>query len=406
MATKVVNLSEAFKSRKTASEIRTACDVIKEEIENGKLTIDEAKAGGKTKLVSIRNLAEATLGADVVQKVFDPSKDLEEGVLLRGLKEAADPVKLSAFYDITGTLIVRTAYEAYTAPEFVGESLVTAESDREDNVRVAGLTPIDDDALEVAENEEYPTAKFGEDYVDIPGSKKRGLRIALTKELVFFDKTGKLAEMASGVGNRLGMNKEKRIFRVVLGVDNTFVRKGVARNTYVASADPRINKFTANPLVDWTSIDAALQGFNAYTDDRTTAEPISVMPDVILVPQALATTAARILHATEVREASNSGNRVTISSSPVGSMNYVTSPWIQWMLVNVLGLSASQAKLYWHIGQPKKAFRYRTLFPFAVTQQAGGDIEFNRDVVAQWKASERGVAYVWAPWYMQQQTGQ
>ena len=386
----IVNLKEAFAKGKTAAEKKQVGDVICEDIRTGKLTKDK---------LSLRNIAEATLGQEGMDAL---AKMNGEGELVAGLRESVDPVNLSAFTNITGQLIIKGAYEAYKSPDYIGDRLVTTEQDVEDNVRVPGLALIDDDALNVAEGGEYPAAKFGEDYIDVPGSVKKGLRIALTRELIFFDRTGKLMELAQGVGERLGTNKEKRILRVVLGLVNNHVRKGVARNTYVASADPRINKKASFALTDWDTFDTLLQMFNDMSDDRATGEPIMVRPDTLLVAQALEMTAARIAAATQIRTSTDSNNTNTYGANPVAGMisNIVTSPWIQRLLVES-GVSASDAKTHYYWGSPKRAFRYRTLFPFALTPApAGQDDDFNRDVLMQWKASERGVAYSYAPWHV------
>jgi hypothetical protein len=396
----VINLREAFKGRTVASDIKAVAETIREDIRDGKLSLTES-ADGKAKQVSLRNLAEATLGADVVATIMNPSYG--NGGLVESLREAVDPVRLSAFSNITGELILRVGTESFKSPELIGDKLVTAETDNQDNVREVGLDPIDDDAMEVAEGEEYKSVKFGENYLDRPSSKKRGLRIALTKEMVFFDKTGQLAKMAAGVGERLGINKEKRILRVVLGIDNPFSRNGVARNTYVASADPRINKLASNELVDWTDVENIEQLFAAYEDDRENGdggEPISVIPDTMIVMPAKLHTARRILNATEVEHSANS--IVTRSANPVKGMTLLSNQWVYWMLTNARhgNIAAAQAKKYTFVGQPKKAFVYTTLFPFSMVQSSGGAEEFDRDVVAQWKASERGVAWVRSPWHM------
>ncbi len=331
---------------------------------------------------------------------MDPSRG-EEGSLQESMKESVDPVKLSVFSNITGQLVAQGAYEAYTDPEFIGEKLVQAESSNEDNTQENGLTPIDEEALTVAEGQEYPSVKFGEDYIQVPGSQKRGMRCALTKEAIFFDRTGKLAEHAAAVGKRVGLSKEHRILRIVLGIDNNHVRQGVARDTYVASADPRINKnVTGLELLDYTDLDTAIALFEAYTDDRAVGEPILVNPKTLLVPISHASIARRTMGAVEIVQAITGDGVQNIGNPYAGKFELLTSPWISWLLDIKGGLSASQASKRWYLGEPKKAFRYRTLFPFAVTSAALANDEFERDVVAQWKASERGVAYSRAPWFM------
>lgn len=387
------HLSVLFKD-KTNLEIREAANRVVGLMKEGKI---------KPSQCSILDIAESTLG----REGLDAMRHANENEGFIAVQESVDPVHLAAFNNITGQLVLQGVMEQYRRPELIGESLVTTETSNEDNTRVPGLTPIDDDAMVVNEGEEYPDVKFGEDYIDIPSSTKRGMKIGLTREMIFFDRTGQVMKMASSVGERLGTNKEKRILQVALGITNNFKRKGTARNTYVASADPRINKLASNPLVDWTDIDAVMNLFNAMTDDRASGEPIEVMPDTIIVPRSKLLTARQILTATEVRANGNAAagtpDLTTVAGNPVNGMfNIVSSPWIEWLLVKS-GVSAANAAKYWYLGQPKKAFTYRTLFPLQVRASSANDKDdFDRDVVAQFRADERGVCYVNAPWYMAQ----
>lgn len=383
---------KAFKGR-TDGEIRTLADTISKDIETGALKLPD---------ISIRNLMESACGAEEVAVALATNSD---SGMVRHLNDAVSPVRLSAFSNITNALVQRAGYEAYTAPEFIGDKLVTEETDNEDNVQVNGLAEIDDEAMEVPEGGEIPSVKFGEDFIAVPGSKKRGMRVGLTREMIAFDKTGKLIQHSQTIGRRVGFSKEVRILSVVLGLTNTFVRNGIARNTYVTATDPRINSFTGRTLVDYTDIELAEQGFNDYVDDRTVGEPIAVMPDTLLVPKELEWTAARIKNATEVR--SINGTETTIGANlAAGKFGIMSSPYLKWVLVKKGGVSNADAIKTWHYGAPKRAFRYRTIFAFKMEQaSAMHDDNFDREVTMQWKATERGVAYVWAPWYMQKNVG-
>lgn len=376
-------LHHVFESCKTDADVREAeAKVVK--------LINDKKVSYKD--LSIYDIAESTLGSAGMRALREAGS--EECFV--GVQEAVSPVNLSAFTNITGRMVYEASVEAYKAPEFIGSQLVSEETAKNDGGTDIGLAPIDDDVLEVKEGEEFPNMKFGEDYISIPTSVKRGAKIGLTRELIFFDKTGKVIEMAQSIGARLGLNKEKRILRTVLGIDNTFSRKGVAANTYLTTGN-RINKKATFPLVDWTTIDTAMQLFADMADDRTQAEPIMVVPDTMLVAPQLLFTTKRILSATETRMVTNTNN-TTIGGNPVPMMNVISSPWVTKLLVQS-GLTAVQAGAYWHMGQPKKAFKYRTLFPFQVRAAQHDKDEFERDVVAQFRVDERGTPRIVAPWY-------
>jgi hypothetical protein len=384
------DLITLFESCNTEAEKTSASEKIIKLFKEGKI---------KSSDLSILDIAEATLGKNGMNAM----RNADEDMVFATVKEATSPVSLRSFTNITQLLVQEGVVTAYTAPEFIGSQLVTEETSREDNVQIPGLKPIDDDMLVVPEGEEFPSVKFGEDYISTPKSQKRGGKIGVTREMIFFDRTGQVNELASSLGNRLGTNKEKRILRVVLGLDNSFSRNGTARNTYVASADPRINKIASNALVDWTDLDAVNNLFLGMTDDRTVGEPIQVTPDTLLVSPFKMWTARQIINATEIRNTTGSTIQ-TLSANPVSGAvkNVLTSQWLDWLLVKEGGVSAANAKDYWHFGQPKKAFAYRTLFPLTVRQAQNDQEEFERDVMLRYRADERGVAYIKAPWYMVQ----
>ncbi len=391
------NLSILFEG-KPANERKAAAARVCEMIKAGK--IERSK-------LSVQDAAVSTLGRDVYESMMRKGGD----GAFDSVKESADPVNLSAFLDITGNIALTGLVEAYNAPEFIGTQLVTEETDASDLTRIPGLSPIDDNAIEVNEAEEYPTVKFGEDYIDRPTSVKRGLKIALTREIVHFDRTGKLIEMAMSVGERLAKLKDDRILRVVCGLDNTFKRKGVARNTYVSSADPRINKAASMELIDWTTLEKAYLLFAQMNDDREDAEPIEVHPTTILMTPFKRWTAERIIGATEIETPTSTSDENTLktrSSNPAArmSLKVLDSMRLYAMLVRSAakggaGLTADQAKNYWWYGDFKRAFAYCTMWPLAL-RAAGAqhDDDFDRDVVAQFRADERGVAYVRAPWHV------
>lgn len=391
-------LYDLFSNITTKESRKAAGDKVINLVKEGKL---------KAKDLSILDIARATLGDAALMRV----QAMDADNVAVGLRESVDPVNLTQFTDITQLLVLEGAMEQYNAPTFIGSQLVKEETSRRDVIRKPGIALIDDDALVVPEGEEYPDVKFGQDYQDLPQSQKRGLKCGVTREAIFFDETGEVVKRAASIGERIGTNKEKRILRVFLGITNNYNRNGTARNTYVASADPRINSLASNPLTDWHSVDAANQLFTAMTDDRVksggtiTGEPIQVTPDTIVVSPYKRMTAIAILQATMIRKATNTAVDQTYSANPLNMlpMSVLDSVWLDWLLINEASVSASNAKDYWTIGQPKKAFTYRTLFPFQMlTAPPNATAEFERDVLIQYRGSERGVCYVEAPWYVAQ----
>jgi len=220
---------------------------------------------------------------------------------------------------------------------------------------------------------------------------KRGAIVPVTKEAIFFDRTGLVLQRAGEVGHTLGLDKEKRILAEVVGLNTTYKRNGAAAvGPYAAAADnrPWVNVVASNALVDWTDIDAAEQAFAAMNDPDT-GNAIDNTGKTLLVPSALVGTAMRILNATEVRHGTNP---VSVSSSPISGYSHLTS-----RQVHRLTGSATT----WFVGNFKKAFRYMQNWPIQVVQAPpNATEEFNNDIVAQFKASERGIAATVNPWYV------
>lgn len=335
---------------------------------------------------SLRDLFEAVVpdGREALQ-LYDPR--YSNGYT--ALREAA-AVNTAAFSNITGQIAYSTILEAYQNPAFVFSALIPTQSTRFSGEKIPGVTNLGDDASIVAEGKPYPTVGVSEDYVTTPETLKRGLIVPVTKEAVFFDRTNLVLSRAKEVGDALGTSKEKRLVDLVCGVTTLVYNwRGQTYNTYVDTPWDNLSASTA--LVSWNSINSAEQLLNDMTNPDT-GEPIMAMPDTIIVPQALKATAMRITTATEVRELTNSNATTTLSASPLSSYQIVTSPWVKARVGDATT---------WFIGQPTKAFAYMENWPITVTQAPpNSDAEFTSDIVAQFKASERGAAAVLNPRFM------
>src|SRR5208283_1805144 len=82
-----------------------------------------------------------------------------------------------------------------------------------------------EDFVEAEEMDELHYVGFSEEYVETPATVKRQLGIAITKEAIFFDRTGLVLDRASYVGTLLGLRKEKNLLGVIVGAVNTFKEK-------------------------------------------------------------------------------------------------------------------------------------------------------------------------------------
>ena len=306
----------------------------------------------------------------------------------------AHGVGMQHFTHITGSMIYTKVKEPWSLPQFIHDKLVeTVPSDLKQE-EFPGIGGFGDQAEVVGEFDEYPMAGLNEEVIRMPATAKRGFQVAVSKEIVMFDRFGDVLRRAAEVGEWLALNKEKRILDAVLGITNTYIRNDVPYNTYLA-AGAYINVKASNALADWTNVEAAELLWDDMTDPNT-GELISVAPEAIIVPSALKYTARRVLHATEVRSDTNASagtpTRQTLSANPLDDpLEIVTGPYVK---------SRSGSASTWFIGAPKKAFAYIENQPLTVEAAPIGDRSFSRDIVAGWKASERGVVGVKEPRYV------
>lgn len=299
------------------------------------------------------------------------------------LMEAADSVDTGAFSNIIGQYSYSAVLKGYQKPEFVGDKLCEVIPTSFNGERIPGVGRIGDDVEVVNENDAYPNATFGEEWIDTPETIKRGLILDITMEAVFFDRTAQVLTRAGELGQAIQMNREKRILDVVCGIATVYRRNGAAAEaTYQAD-----NTVTSTALVDWQSVNAAEQKLVAITDP-TTGEPVMITANCMWGPKDLDMTARRIINATMTRQGTNSGNTQTYANDNLLAQSF---DWVSGPYVKQRTSSAST----WFYGDPKQAFAYMQNYPLKVTKAAeNNEAMFRRDVIASFKASERGAAAV------------
>jgi hypothetical protein len=368
---------------------------------------------------SLRDLAAHTIfsrdgdpvGQTFVEEYFDPANS-------RPLQEAMGAVDASAFAGITGQLLINRILQAFTAEEFIASKLVPTFPTRLNGERIPGVAlPRDpgEDVVAAEEMDELHYVGFSEEYVETPATVKRQLGIAVTKEAIFFDRTGLVLDRASYVGTLLGLRKEKNLLGVIIGAVNTFKEKrtgdsaAVSLKTYYAADDNGrwVNHLDGNPLADWTNINAAEQMFSQITDPNT-GEPI-ILPStrLILAPQIQFLALNQILMANQIWKLTQGGLNPsagqtgvnTLGPNPLQNLNITmaTSRQLYKQIQLLLDSSASDAAGYWWYGDPS-AFAYMENWPITVVQApVNSEAEFTQDVVVRFKASERGMAAIIEP---------
>lgn len=315
------------------------------------------------------------------------------------LSEAVTSVDTSDFSHITGQIVYSRVLEGFRDPAFLADALFETIPTQFSGEKIAGIGRLGDMTETIAEGDPYPLAGLSQEWIETPETTKRGMIVPVTKEAIFFDRTGMLLQHAAEVGRWLGVNKEKRCLDVALGITTTYNRNGGgAQATYgdTHTNGDFDNLVAGNALVDWTDIETAQLAFDAITDPNT-GEPVSVTANTIIVPSALKMTARRIINATEIAfGAGGSTTNVTVahSANPLAGETYqvLSSQYVKQR-------TASDST--WFIGEPKKAFKYMENWPITTVQApANSHDEFHRDIVVQYKTSERGAPAVLDPRFM------
>ena len=348
---------------------------------------------------SIRDLAEALVphGREWVRSL-DPRHDAGARLL-----ESGDGVDVTAFLNITGQIVYTRLLEAYEQEAFVVSKLVSTIPTRFDGEKIAGIAGLADQAAEVRPGMPYPSLGFGEDYIETPSTTKHGFIVPVTREAIFFDRTHTILSRAAAAGEMLGLNKEKRLLDVVIGVTNNYKWRGTTYNTFQTSG-LWINAKSGNELVDWTNVDAGQRLFSNMLDANT-GEPVLVRANTVLVMPAYRRAAMRVFGATEVRYQATAGEVTTISPNPLSNFA-VHESQLAYRRIIAAGTSADDAAKWWFLGDFARAFAYMENWPVSVTQSpAGSEADFERDIVVRFKASERGAAAVLDPRFVVKNSG-
>ncbi len=312
------------------------------------------------------------------------------------LHEAAGAITSSDFSNISGQIVYTRLMQDLTPEDFPFQNMIPNQPTQFDGEKIAGIANLGDLAEVVAENEDYPLMGLNQDWIETPQTKKRGFIVPITKEAIFFDRTGDLLRKAGDVGRSIRLNKEKRAIDCLIDENTTAHRYKWRGTTYASyqTSTPWDNVTASNGLVDWTDIDAAEQTFNGLVDPNT-GEPVVVEGNTIVVTKQNEAAAMRVVNATEVTMHSGgyatSGNLVeTRQPNPYRGKYRVVSS-------RLLAARAATDTDWW-LGDPGRYAVYMENWPITVTQAPAGNADdFNKDIVTKFKASERGQYAVLEP---------
>lgn len=320
------------------------------------------------------------------------------------LLEAAGAVSVSHFSNITGQIVYNKVLEGFNTEQFIFKNLIPTVTTQFSGERIPGISGLGDMAEVVGEGQLFPSAQVSEDYIDTPATLKRGFMVAVTKEAIFFDRTNLVLQRAAAVGEAMGANREIRAIDCVIDENTTAHRykwKGTSYATYQGTT-PWINSKTSNALENWTNIDALEQLFANMTDPYT-GFPITIMPTHLFVTPQNSANARRILYASQTIRVTGgyptTGNlNQAVAPNPVGNTPY-SSPYT--LVDNSRFLPTRLATdTDFFMNNPSKAFAYMENWPLAVVQAPpNSTAEFERDIVTQYRGSERGAYAVLEPRY-------
>ena len=348
--------------------------------------------------ISIRSLFESFVedGKQLVEE-FDPRYGGEDITLMEAGGNSG-AVSTTDFSNITGQIFYNAGMREFEEGGYIHPSLMDNQPTRLSGEKVVGIGNFGDETDTVQENGDYPRVKLAEEWIRTPETVKRGAIVDVSKEAVFFDRTGDLLRKAQAMARMLWMNKEKRCLDLALGVTNSYSYMGTSYDTYQAST-PWINSHS-NTLTNYTDIENAILLWDAMTDPIT-GEPIMPGGMQLVVPSALLMTARSIINATEVTRGDNQANADTLNRSftnPLSGMgiNVVSNQYVK---------SRTSSASTWFLGDFKKAFKYMENWPFRVERApASYNAMYERDCVASYKCSEMGVPSVWEPRYVTKNT--
>lgn len=341
---------------------------------------------------SLRELFERTVkdGRELIES-WNPRFGPQSG---SGWLEANGAITSSDFSNITGQIVYNALMEDLTPENSVFQSLFPTVTTQFSGEKIAGIANLGDVAQTVPENTNYPLAITSQDWIETPATTKRGVIVPVTKEAIFFDRTGELLNKAGAVGESLRINKEKRAIDCLVDENTTvhqFKWRGTSYSSYVDTPWDNLNGTSA--LQDWTDINEVEQLFAGITDPNT-GEPVVVGGSTLCCGPAKRMQAEYIRNATQVMIHSGgyatSGQLTeTMSPNPLRPFSVVSSALFATRVTNAN---------YWFYGDPRRYAKYMENWPITVTQApAGNSDDFNRDIVMQYKASERGAFSVFQP---------
>ncbi len=271
--------------------------------------IEERDAWGKRKLSwnRIHDLKAMYLGlSDIKVQVHYTDMGRQRAVMA------------SAFPALSGNLTVAGVNDALNGVPTIGQELVTEMDDNKRFTTIVGITSSDPSGVDrVEEGDDFPPMAAGEETFGI-NSKRQGRRISITKEMIEENDLANIINRVDALGEWMAETVEKQTIDRVTDFDGgnsrepyTLLLSKVGTTLYTSSANnpgaraPSGTRVNNNALTDLTDLEAARLVLAAMTNDRGERIAIPVNESILLVPDALLTTAWSILKSVMVSGVEN-----------------------------------------------------------------------------------------------------
>lgn len=349
---------------------------------------------------SLQDVAHSFLGREYAKKLREHRLRESGGVVTSSTFSA-----INATLDTVGGLIERAVAEGYNDIPYIGKELV----DVQEGVRVDGGKMVryggDDTRVEddLAWGEPYGMAGMRGEWIDIPEVLRKGRGLQVGEDVFLFDQTDSAMDAAMGAGKYVRRQVEINIADCVLGITNTFSRNGIANNTYQSTAGVTPHDFVNSDtsdldLVNLTDVDEALQVLAQNTDPLDGTE-IEFDPSQakILVNRGRRLAASTVVTAATVERRTATAAEISLAQNPFSSFPVVVAPELWYNRLIASGVSATNAAARWHLGNFKKAFRWRSAVPFSFVTYPASFEQARRDIVFAGVAREVGVCMTVEP---------
>lgn len=334
-------------------------------------------------------------------------------------REAAGAVSTAAFAAVNKAFAYSAFLEPYSYPEFVFSRLIPTTNLPPGQVKyleIPGITNIGDETDVVEEGDPYPVAGVTDNIIRTPDVVKKGLRVEVTKEAIFFDRTGQVVQQCRDVGTALALKREKRCISAVVDAGeskaNGYYRYRWGKSntggfatiqTYGDSSGTHNwdNLAASNAFNDFTNMNTAWQKLMDMTDPFT-GERIYFPPKHVVVGPSLAFNvpkvfAANITTATGGYPTTGNPSRSEYQNPVNTIVGPVTPVGTGSMIYEDINAAVSAATT-WYLGDLTRAIGYLEAWaPRVDSMSTGTSADFERDIVMQFKVSEMGTYFTREP---------